>query len=231
MELSEFTMFEKAPYEKVDDNVQVDIMIKGMKDQEKMYGPVFTAKIIKNSLEFLAQKTGEPQPQNIKDLDQLENYLVSEALKYDKSICVLSYAQIKTENELQGQTGAGTFLQAIGVTKKMVDVSTVKERNIDVEKSLHMFRNTIVGLKVAPVEMGYKKNGNGSVDILFVDCPTKDACQKAFDEGLLKRPDGRLRCSSGAVACRFLKLLTNFDWDYERVEAYKPHCIFNCYMI
>ncbi len=231
MDLHGFTMFEKPPYEKIDKKALVDIMIKGMKDQEKMYGPVFTAKIIKNSLEFLAQKTGEPQPQGIKDLDQLENYLSSETIKYDKPICALSYAQIKTENELQGQTGAGTFLQAIGVTKKMVDISTIKERNIDLEQSLSMFRNTIVGLKVAPAEMGYRKKGDGSVEILFIDCPTREACEKAFVEGLLKRPDGRLRCSTGAVTCRFLKILTGFDWDYEREESYKPHCIFKCYMI
>ncbi|MEX2752325.1 MAG: hypothetical protein Q6366_010630, partial [Candidatus Freyarchaeota archaeon] len=59
-----------------------------------------------------------------------------------------------------------------------------------------------------------------------------DACQLASDEGLLKRADGRARCGVlGEFGCQLLKLYTSYEWDYERLEAYKPHCIVKLYLI
>ncbi len=227
---SNFIMFEKAPYELPDPAVLTPLIMKALTEVENTYGPVFTTRIIKYTLQQLSQKSGEEPPEYIKNLDQLAEYLISKSDKYPTCYSLLTYAQAKTENDLQGQIGAGTQVEMINVSRNIAESSKIEERKVDLDDIISNFRQTIVAGKLSPSEMGYKKNEDGSIDIIWPNCNFKEGCKLAYDEGLLKRPDGRQRCSSGSFLSQYFKLATGYVWDYDVLESYKPHCITRCYM-
>nr|MDO8079164.1 hypothetical protein [Candidatus Freyarchaeota archaeon] len=231
LKISDFKMFDKAPYELPDPRTQTGLAIKAAKEVEKTYGPVFSLRFIKHALWFIAQKTGEKTPQNIKTLDQLEEYLVSISNKYPTPYCATTYAQVKTENELQGQTGAGTRVEAMSISRNVVKVQESEVKDFDADDALLKGREIGVAMKILPSEMGYKKNEDGSVDIIFPKCPFMDGCELAFEEVLLKRPDGRTRCIIGEGVCQYFKIFSGHEWDYDLLEFDKPHCINRCYIL
>nr|MDO8076104.1 hypothetical protein [Candidatus Freyarchaeota archaeon] len=230
-DIADFKMFDKAPYEYPEPKATVEFLLRGVREEEKTYGPVFTTRFIKHSLDFLSRKIGEKPPEDIKNLDQLAEYLISVADKYPTPYNVVPYAQPKTESELEGQIAAGTHLETMTITKTMVDKPGGEDRNIDLDDVLSKLFKTTTDLKVGPNHWGYKKNEDGSVEVVFPNCPFKDGCKEAYDEGLLKRPGGRIRCSVLKVMCQYLKLVTGYDWDYERLVLYDPHCVSKCYML
>ncbi|MEM2985134.1 MAG: hypothetical protein QXL24_07925, partial [Candidatus Jordarchaeaceae archaeon] len=59
-----------------------ELAMEGVREVEKMYGPVFTVKYIRYALWFIAQKIGEEPPQDVETIDQLKEYLISKADKY-----------------------------------------------------------------------------------------------------------------------------------------------------
>ncbi|MEM2135773.1 MAG: hypothetical protein QW261_13970 [Candidatus Jordarchaeaceae archaeon] len=132
---------------------------------------------------------------------------------------------------LQGRSGAGTRIEVRGITAPVFRGISWKEKNFDVEGALLKIRQMGIEMKVVPSEMGYKKNEDGSVDLLWPKCPLTDGCKLAFEEDLLKRMDGRVRCVVGEGLCRFLKLGTGYEWDYDLLEFDKPHCIQRYYML
>ncbi len=101
IDLSEFKMFEKAPYEEPDPRVLTEFHISIAKEVEKEYGAIFTNRFIEFALQFLTQKTGEEPPQNIKTLDHLKEYLISKVDLYPRPYCAVVYAQFKVEHEAQ----------------------------------------------------------------------------------------------------------------------------------
>ncbi|MEM3564265.1 MAG: hypothetical protein QXR19_13600, partial [Candidatus Jordarchaeaceae archaeon] len=207
----------------------LELSIRGTKEIERTYGPVFCTMFIKHALWFIAQKIGEKTPDDIKTLEQLAEYLISVSDKYPTSFCALTYAQIKTENILQGQTGAGTRVESMRITKNIVEEGNLDIKNLDLDSILSQIRQTGVAMKIVPPEMGYKKNEDGSVDIIWPKCYLLDGCTSAFKEGLLKRPDGRMRCGLGEALCRLFKMFTNIEWDYTLLEFNKPYCIHRNY--
>lgn len=128
-----------------------------------------------------------------------------------------------------GAVGAGTQVVMLNVSRKLSGSPNIKERKIDLDDAISKFRQTIVARKLSPREMGYKKNEE-SVDIYWPNCNFREGCKLAFDAKVLKRAGGRLSCASGAFLCQYLKLATGYDWDYDLLEAFKPHCVHTCYM-
>ncbi len=227
--LSDFKMFEKAPYELPETRPFLELAMRGTGELEKTYGPVFCTMFIKHALGFIAQKVGEKPPEDIKNLNQLLEYLISVSDKYPPSFCACTYAQIKSENILQGQTGAGTRVESMRISRNIVEDGKLDVREFNVDDALLKIRETGVAMKIIPPEMGYKKNEDGSLDVLWPKCYLLDGCQLAFEEGLLKRPDGRLRCGLGESSCHLFKMFTGYEWDYTLLEFNKPHCIHRSY--
>ncbi|MEX2705196.1 MAG: hypothetical protein Q6352_008045 [Candidatus Freyrarchaeum guaymaensis] len=54
----------------------------GVKEQENLLGPVFSARVIEYALRFLSGKIGGDPPESVENLDQLAEYLVSIADRY-----------------------------------------------------------------------------------------------------------------------------------------------------
>jgi hypothetical protein len=231
LKISGFKMFEKAPYERPDVKTFVDLLINDIKGEDKVYGPVFTGRAIKYALWFINKKTGEATPKDIKTLEQLAEYLVSISSVYPSPYCALSYAQIKAENDLQGQVGAGIQVAMLNASRSIARGSSlIKERNIDVDDVLVKMRNAGVAMKACPSEMGYRKNEDGNVDLIFPNCYFLDSCRTAFHENILKRPDGRMACPVSSFSCQFFKLLAGYEWDYNLLEFDKPYCISQFYI-
>lgn len=129
-------------------------------------------------------------PDNIKNLDQLTEYLISVADKYPTSFCAFTYAQVKTENILQGQTGAGTRVESMRISRNIAKDGNFKIKDFDLDAIILKIWQTGVAMKIVPSEMGYKKNEDESIELLWPKCYLLDGCTLAFKEGLLKRPDG-----------------------------------------
>lgn len=138
-------------------------------------------------------------------------------------------AQLKVENEFQGRTGAATRVGEMGFHRKFVKNQIGEEKKFDLDEVISKLIQTAFTLKLAPKEFGYKKNEDGSLDLLFTNCYYKDGCQDALEKNLLSRPDGRMQCAIGSTLCQFLKLVTNCEWDYDCIDFDKPHCLTRCY--
>jgi hypothetical protein len=227
----EFKILENAPYELPDTNALIGALIFGIREQEKIFGPVFSTRLIKHALEFMTQKTGEEPPEDIKNLDQLAEYLISKVDKYSTPYCAAMYAQLKTENELQGQTGAITRIGDMSWQRKFVQSTDGEGPNVDLDDILSKVRQISIALKLSPKEFGYRHNEIGGVDFLLPNCFYRDGCRQAFDEGLLKRSDGRFHCTLGSSLCQYFKAITGYEWDYDCLEFDKPHCIMRYYMV
>lgn len=225
---SGFKMF-KAPYELPDIRTVVGAQIIGIREQEKLFGPAYTTRLIKCAMQYEAQRIGEDPPEGITTLDQLTEYIFSKIDKYPTPNCVVMCAQLKVENEFQGGTGAATRVGEMGFHRGFVQSTTGGERNIDLDEIISNLVKTAFELKMGPKEFGYRTNKDGSLDLLFPNCYYKDGCQQALRDNLLNRPDGRMQCSIGSTMCQYLKLVTGYEWDYDCLEFDKPHCISKCY--
>ncbi len=229
--ISDFKMFDPAPYKLPPPEAFTKLAVNSLKEEEKIYGAVFTIKIIKNFRWFITKKIGKEPPEDIETIEQMGDYLIAISDEHPIAYSAILYSQFKTENELQGQTGAGTQTGAIGFSRTMEENPSIEERNVDLDEIIIKYRQTWLEGGIAHHEFGYKKNEDGSVDIIFPECYVKDGCRFCFDEGLMKRPVGGLQCGHSSVVCQFFKLLTGYEWDYKLLEFDKPHCIANCYMI
>lgn len=229
--ISGFKMFGEDLQELFNPRVYTELILGGIKGEERIYGPVFTARLVKYALEFIASKTGEKPPEDIKTLDQLKEYLFSKSDKYP-SYLVVVYAQIEAENDFQGRTGAGTRIEMMSMTRSGLQKTGYKVvGGLDIEFILSKIDQLAVQMKIVTYA-GHKKNEDGSLDMIIPACHVLEVCQLASYEGLLRRTDGRARCGViGEFLCQGFKLATGYEWDYELLETYKPYCLVRFYMV
>ncbi|MGQ9723570.1 MAG: hypothetical protein ACUVXA_19895 [Candidatus Jordarchaeum sp.] len=228
--LSDFKMLEKAPYELPEPKLLTEFVIEGYKAVEKTYGPVYTTNFIKYALRFVKMKVGEEPVEEIKTLDQLRDYLASLSDKYSFPYCAAVYAQFNVENLLEGRIGAASMEMGHSKIKDVEKVENIEDRDIDIQGILEKYREDMISTRMAHHEMGYKANGDGSLDIIYPTCYLKEACKLAFDEGLAKRRDGTIQCGIMQYNCQYFKLVTSYNWDFKLVEYFEPHCIAHCFM-
>jgi len=234
--MSYFKMFERAPYELHDPIAFTELIVSGIRGEEKIYGPIFTARIIKYVLHLISRQSGEDPPENIKTLDQMTKYLFSKKDKISVPPCyAVIWAQFVTQKKLEGHLGAGERVMDLNIFKWVMESSSGEVRKVDSNKNidnvLPELRRPLVNLKIAPLEMGYKKNEDGSIDMLYRDCYLQDGCKFTLDAGLSKRPDGRQVCGFSAYVCQYLKMASGHEWDYTVLEFEKPNCIAKCFMV
>lgn len=230
LKISNFKMFEKAPQEIPDSRALIEASMMGPKEGAKFFGPAYTPRFIKSALEFVSKKIGEKPPEDIKDLSQLTEHLVSISNKYPIPANAIVYAGIEMGNFFEGQLAAGLRVGTAPASRSIAKNLGSEQRKVDAEGVLSQYRQTLIAMKIAHQELGYKINADGSVDILW-KCYLWDACQSALDKGLLKRPDGGLVCVSCQFLCQFFKLLTGYDCDYDLLELDKSHCITRIYIL
>ncbi len=233
-EIAGYKMVYRAPDETLDPKVFTESNIAGMKLVENVYGPVFTVRAIRHALDFLEKKTGEKSSQDVKDLAQLKDYIISKLDKYPAAYCAITYSQVKTESELQGRTGAGTSIEMIDRAKAAQKELAAKSTKVNLNgqgvfEKLRLMNANRPAKNIA-IEYGYKDIADGSTEIFHPKCVLFDGCKAALDEGLLKRPDGKPRCALSAFSCQMYKVLMGYNFDYECREVCKPHCIIKLFV-
>ncbi|MEM3525960.1 MAG: hypothetical protein QXV37_00975 [Candidatus Jordarchaeaceae archaeon] len=224
-------MLEKPLYTHPNPKKLIELAIKGAIEEEKTYGPVFRDLYIKYALQYAAKKFGETPKGEIKTLDQILEFLVSISDRHPDALNAVVYSGSKAESELQGRSGAAARIGLMGLSKNLVREPSGKERNVDVDQLLATYQKTLLQLEVANCEVGYRKNSDESVDVIWPNCHMKDGCRMAYDEGALKRAIGGLQCLACAGMLQILKLLSGFDWDYELLEFDKPYCLARVFMV
>lgn len=226
-------MFEKAPYETPDSKALTEAIFEGIKEEEKIYGPYLIATFIKYVLRGVSRLTGEQPPEDIKTLNQLLEYIFSKAniLPVPLHFLVL-WAQFVTDKKFEGSLAVGTQLMYKGIMKRAAkSEGDLELQNCDVDKILAKLRQLAVLFKVAPLEFGYRKNPDGTLDIIHGGCFYFEGCKMSLGQNLLTRPDGRMACGTSVSVCQFLKMGTKYEWDYTVLEFTKPRCTVRCFMI
>ncbi|MBS7288240.1 MAG: hypothetical protein KIH01_05730 [Candidatus Freyarchaeota archaeon] len=212
-----------------DPETLIKVLIGGIRDNEEIYGPLFSKKAIEYALKFISSKTGESAPSSIETLEQLAGYLVSSIRKYPRPYCALLYAEIRAEVELQGEIGAAIQISEIKWAKRFTEAAKKDVKN-DIEKILLDLNKMTRDLKVSSDdESGYRVNDDGTLDMVFTNCYFKDVCEQALAEGL-KRTDGRKYCPASSGICRYFRSITGYEWDYDLLEFNKPYCTSKIYM-
>jgi len=229
--ISNFKMLENAPYELPDPKALLDALAVGIREQEKIFGTVFSTRVIKHALNFISRRIEEKPREDIKNLDELSEYLLSILDKYPTPYCAVMYAQYKTENDLQGKAGAVTRVGEMGFHKTFGKDTGGKTISMDLDNLILTLHKTAVTLKLCPKEFGYRKNDDGSLDFILPNCYFKDGCNQAFNEGLLIRSGGRIYCNLGSSLSQYLKIVTGNEWDFECLEYDKPYCIIRFFMV
>jgi hypothetical protein len=222
-------MFEKAPYELPDAKALIRAQTDGLKVQERVFGPVFTARIVASAVEFIGRRIGESATEEIKTLDQMAKYLLSKTGAYPTPYCAVMYAQHKVEGDLQGKSGALGRVGDMGWQRNFAKSQDVDRKVIDFDKIVSDLRKASVMMKLSPSEFGYRKNEYGGVDFIVPSCFYLDGCRQAREEGLLNRPDGRVQCDLGSSLCQFFKVATSYEYDYDLMELHKPQCVIRYY--
>ncbi|MEM3587078.1 MAG: hypothetical protein QXO71_07160 [Candidatus Jordarchaeaceae archaeon] len=226
-------MLERAPYEQPDTGTVMDVIIGGIKDEEKLYGPAFTARIIKYTLQAIASQTGEEPPKDIETLEQLKEYLLSklERLSFPPYY-ILLWAEFVTAKKFEGSLGAGYRISHRGIVKKVAESEdNMKLQEPDIDQLIVKLYQLAVEKKVAPQEVGYRKNEDGSIDTIYGNCYFFDACELAKKYGILQRSDGQLLCGLSTFVCQFLRMTTGYEWDYSILEISKARCMVRCFII
>jgi hypothetical protein len=229
----DFKMLDKAPYNQADPRACTELIFEGAKDVEKLYGPAFTAQVIKYALKAASTKTGESPPQDIKTLSQLTDYLVSKSDKLQAPPYFLAHWALNvTEKKLEGSLGVGYGMAFKGEFKKVLSTDgNEKLSSMDMDAVMAKLRKLTVNMKIAPTEFGYKKNRDGSLDIFQGGCPYLEGCRIAQSDATLRRPDGRVACGSSEFVTHFLKESTGYDWDHDIVEFGKPYCVTRLFVV
>lgn len=229
MTVEDFKMLEKPPYDHPNPKKSLELALRAISEEEKTYGPVFREKYIEYALQFVSQRLGETPEKDIKTIDQLMEYLISIADKHPNVVNVILYAGLKAESYIMGRSGALTRVGLIGYFKN-IEERPAEKRNMDIDQLLATYQQTTIQLEVAFCEIGYKKNADESIDIIWPNCHLKEGCRLAQEEGVATRVTGGLQCLASVGVCQMLKLLSGYEWDYELMEFDKPHCIARIYL-
>ena len=231
-DLSEFKMFERAPYEKIDERAEMELVTSDAKDVEKIYGRVFTVKVIEYALKTVERLAGEKPGKEITSLDELKEYLLSISGKLPMpSYYVMFWAQYIADKKLEGALGAGYHVSHAGLAKKAMSSDGIKpEQASSVEEALALLRKLAVQLRIAPLEFGYKIGDDGRLYLYHAGCAFFDGCKMSIDKKVLHRPDGRVTCGVTVFVCQFLKSSTKQEWDHTLLEFNEKgkYCIVQC---
>ncbi len=231
-DLSEFKMFEKAPYETIDEKVEMELITESTKEVEKIYGKVFTVKVIDYALRTVERITGKRPDVDIDTLDKLKEYLLSISKELPiPCYYVMFWAQYVAEKKLEGSLGVGYKISHTGIAKKAVELGGIElEQAANVEEALILLRKLTVKLKIAPIEFGYKVGDDGSLYLYHGGCAFFKGCKISMEKGVLQRPDGRITCGVTIVICQFLKSATKQEWDHALLEFNEKggYCIAKC---
>lgn len=230
MEELGFVMLEKGESELPDMKSFLDVFLSGLKEEAKIYGDVLTSMIIKYVLRAVAKLTGEPPAGEIKSLEDVASYLLSKSGRIRPDYIII-WAHFVTVNKMEGALGVGEHVLDMGISNYIKGKMGNQLVGFDVDSVILAARDMMLKMRIAPIEMGYRKNGDGSVDLFYRNCYLHEGCQMSAETGLSKRADGRMVCGFSACLCKLFEKATGEKWDYTVTLFEKPVCIVHCFKI
>mgnify|MGYP005839999005 FL=1 len=106
----------------------------------------------------------------------------------------------------------------------------IDKRKLDIDEILAKLRKLAVDLRIAPLEFGYRKNEDGSIDLIHGGCPYFEGCNSSWEVHFLENK-GRIVCGATVFVTQFLKIGTGQEWDHAILEFGEPRCIVRCFPI
>ncbi|MEM1657999.1 MAG: hypothetical protein QXK94_03100 [Candidatus Jordarchaeales archaeon] len=227
---SGFVMLEKGESELPDMKSFLDVFVSGLKEEKKIYGDVLTRMVIKYVQRAVTKLTGESPVEEIRTLDDAAAYLLSKSGRIRPDYIII-WAHFVTVNKLEGALGVGEHMLDMGISKYVIDKMGNQLVGLDVDSVISAAREIMLKIKIAPIEMGYRKNDDGSVDLAYRNCYLHDGCRMSLEKGLSKRADGRMVCGFSACICKLFEKASGEKWDYTVTFFEKPLCIVRCFKV
>lgn len=197
-----------------------------VEETEKLFGPIFTRMVSEHALEFEAEKLNEKPPENIRGLEDVSNYIITNLGKYPNGYNSLIYGIAKAESKLQGSTASGAKRAAYSAMKAILESSSLLNSVIGTtEDALEAIKKSSEIGKAAKttIPMRFIREENNGVTMVVPDCPFKDACRALVKEGI-SRMVGGSECVNRIDNAASLEIITKKHFDYRLEKFDNPEC-------
>jgi hypothetical protein len=203
-----------------------------VKEQENVYGPVFSKMVAKYATEFEAKKAGDDNPPVIENIDQCINYILEKNQKYADGVSAIPYGIAKTEKILEGGIGSGARTAAKDAMKRLAEkIGTAslygKVTGTTEAWKKHLDFATMTRTKVEAITVTGDEN---SALAKVEECHFGDACKAMLQENILTVA-GKVECVVGKTDSSILEVITHVVHDYELLEFNPPHCTFRMFKL
>jgi hypothetical protein len=103
----------------VDSKLMTGLLIGAVKEQERIYGPVFSKMVGRYGTEYEARKIDDPNPPLVERIEDCANYITKNVARYPDGFSAIVYGAAKAESMLQGGIGPGARTTAKEAMKAM----------------------------------------------------------------------------------------------------------------
>lgn len=192
----------------------------------KFYGPIFKRMTSLYALEFESRMLNEKIPEEIQGLDEVVDYITTNLDRYPRGHCSLIYGMFKAESKLQGFSGAGakraaytsmkSILEITGILNKFVGTTT--DALDSCKKASFIFDVTKI-----VIPMSLTQGEENQLNIVFHDCPYKDACTALANEKLTRLVGG-WECVALMFINAGVEIITKKTFDYKLEGFNEPNC-------
>nr|MDO8080929.1 hypothetical protein [Candidatus Freyarchaeota archaeon] len=192
----------------------------------KFYGPIFKRMTSLYALEFESRMLNEKPPENIQGLEEVTDYITTNLGTYPRGHCSLIYGMFKAESKLQGFSGAGAKRAAYSSMKSILEITGILNKFVgttdDAFESCKRASFIFEVTKIV-IPMRLTRGEKNELNLIFHDCPYKDACISLVREKL-SRLVGGWECVSLMFINSGVEIITKKIFDYKLDGFNEPDC-------
>lgn len=192
----------------------------------KFYGPIFKRMTSLYALEFESRMLNEKPSENIQGLDEVTDYITTNLGRYPRGHCALIYGMFKAESKLQGFSGPGAKRAAYSSMKSILEITGILNKFVGTTNNAFESckrASFIFEVTKIVIPMRLTRGEKNELNLVFHDCPYKDACVSLVKEKL-SRLVGGWECVSLMFFNAGVEIITNKTFDY-RLEGFnEPDC-------
>jgi hypothetical protein len=168
----------------------------------------------------------EKSSENIQGLDEVTDYITTNLGRYPRGHCSLIYGMFKAESKLQGFSGPGAKRAAYSSMKSILEITGILNKFVgttnDAFESCKRASFIFEVTKIV-IPMRLTRGENNELNLVFHDCPYKDACVSLVKEKL-SRLVGGWECVSLMFFNAGVEIITNKTFDYKLEGFNEPDC-------
>ncbi|MEM2146891.1 MAG: hypothetical protein QW279_16120 [Candidatus Jordarchaeaceae archaeon] len=192
----------------------------------KFYGPIFKRMTSLYALEFESRMLNEKPSENMQGLDEVIDYITNNLSRYPRGHCSLIYGMFKAESKLQGFSGAGAKRAAYTSMKSILEITGILNKFVGTtddafdscKKASFIFEVTKI-----VIPMSLTQGEGNQLNLVFHDCPYKDACVSLVKEKLTRLAGG-WECAALMFINAGLEIIKKKTFDYKLDEFNTPNC-------